>query len=84
MKKENYKVGETVFFMQSNKPCSGKVAAVLIIEGKVKLDYTTHEVKEGEKLTLYYASFSSFKENEVFSTLELLKESVFNSVKNEE
>lgn len=84
MKKENYKVGETVFFMQANKPCSGKITAVLIVEGKVKLDYTTHDVKEGEKLTLYYAGFSVFKEDEVFTSLESLKESVFNSVKDEE
>jgi len=83
MKKENYKVGETVFFMESNKPKSGKITAVLIVEGKVKLDYTTHDVKEGEKLTLYYAGFSTFKEEEVFATLEALKESVFNSVNDE-
>lgn len=76
MKKENFKLGDTVFFMQSNKPCSGEIMAILVIEGKMKVDYHQYDTK-GEKETIYYAGFSTFKESEIFSTMEELKESLF-------
>lgn len=84
MKKKTFKLGETVWFMQSNKPTSSTVTAVIKIEGKVKIDYTTYDSKDGEEITIYTAGFSNFKEEDLFTSIDLLKESVFNTVANEE
>lgn len=76
MNKKVFKLGDTVFFMQYNKPSSGEINAILVIEGKMKIDYHQYDTK-GEKQTVYYASFSMFKEGEIFHTMEELKESLF-------
>jgi len=78
MKKENFKIGTTVFFMQSNKPQSGEVKSIISIEGEVKIDYTTYKVPEGEKQIVYAVGYNILKEQEVFANLEDLKSSVFN------
>lgn len=77
MKKENFKIGQTIYYMSSNKPQSGKVTAVLTIEGKVKIDYTNFNVPELEKETVYYVDYSQIKSSEAFGSLEDLKQSLF-------
>lgn len=77
MKKENFKIGQTIHFMSSNKPSSGKVTAILTIEGKVKIDYTNFNTESGEKETVYYVDYSQIKGSDAFDSLEDLKNSLF-------
>lgn len=83
MKKQSFKIGETVWYMQSNKPTSSTINAVIKIEGKAKVGYTEYDSKEDGEITIYSAGYSTFKEEELFTSVELLKESVFNTVSNE-
>lgn len=79
MKKEAFKIGETVWYMQANKPTSSTVTAVIVIEGKLRISYQDFESKDGEKLTVYSAGYGLLEEKEVFASKELLKESIFKS-----
>lgn len=84
MKKKTFKIGQTVWFMQLNKPTSATIEAVIKLEGKVKIDYTQYDSKEDGEITIYFAGYSTFKEDQLFESKELLKEYVFNTVENEE
>jgi len=78
MKKSTFKVGQQVWYMESNKPKQAEVKAVLTVQGEVKLDYSTHKSEGEEMITLYSVGYGTIlKEGLVFIDAESLKESLF-------
>ena len=74
-----FKIGDTIHYMYLNKPESKTIIGICTIEGKVETSGLREESKENETVKLYFTgSYASVKESEAFSSLEELKQSVFN------
>lgn len=77
MKKEKFKIGTPIYFMQSNKVEKGEVSAIIEVEGRVKFDYTQFDTAPNQKEVVYYVEYSQIKEVDAFDSLDELKNSLF-------
>lgn len=74
-----FKIGDTIHYMYSNKPESKEIIGICTVEGAVKTSGLDEISKNGVSVVLYFTgSYSSVKESEAFSSLDELKESLFN------
>jgi len=79
MKKQAFKIGDTVYFMDGSKPTSKEVKSIVTVEGEVKLSYKEIKTEVGETKTVYLlGTFDYIEEQDVFATIEELRDYVFN------
>lgn len=74
-----FKIGETIFSMESNKPAQHVIEGISKLEGKVNSLRSWGDVNlpEGEVQINYHSGYTTIKEDDAFSSLEDLKNSLF-------
>lgn len=79
MKKTKFKEGETIHFMEANKPKSGVVTGITMKQGKGEGLHDKFDVPEGEiEITYHIAgNWYGIKEVDAKPSLESLRDSVF-------
>lgn len=78
-----FKIGDTIHFMECNKPKEAIIKGILEIQGFVETSGMKKDLKENEKCVLLSTgSYSLIEEDNAFQTAEKLMYSLFNSVKN--
>jgi len=76
-----FKIGDTIHYMENNKPTSNEVKGIATIQGEVKIGYTEHTIKETEYKVLYVVGYGTFIESkDAFLNPEALKEELFNNL----
>ena len=74
-----FKIGDTIHYMESNKPQSSVIIGIAKYEGKIKGIRNEHTVKENEQKIIYhFDNYSETEEKDAFSTKEELQTSIFN------
>ena len=82
VKLPKYSVGEVLFFMYNDEICRGEVRGIKTLQGSDCDISNETRVPEGEiKVAYIFQSFKSKDEEEVFDTLDGLKEKLFSSIK---
>jgi hypothetical protein len=78
-----FKIGDTIHFMEFNKPKEAIIKGIIEIQGFVETSGMKKDVKENETCVLFSTgSYSLIEEDNAFQTAEKLMFSLFNSVKN--
>lgn len=73
-----FKIGDTVHYMDSNKPTTSEIKAILTIEGEIEIGYRKHKTETGKPKTVYIVGYSThLEENDAFKTSEELKNNLF-------
>ncbi len=75
------KVGQEVYYMDSNKPKKQKIKGISKHEGQCKDGSYTTICKEGEQKTIYHiGDFDKREAKELFLSMGDLKEHLFNTL----
>lgn len=74
-----FKIGETIFSMESNKPVQHVVEGKSVLEGKVNSlrSWGDVDLPKGEVQIQYHSGYTTIKEQDAFISLEDLKNSLF-------
>ncbi len=74
-----FKIGETIFSMESNKPVQHVIEGKSTLEGKVNSLRSWGDVNlpEGETQVQYHSGYTTILEQDAFASLEDLKNSLF-------
>ena len=77
----NYKIGETVFYMESNKPKSAVVEGILILQGEIKTLHKTISIPVDEhKIEYSIGGYNTIMQENCYASLNELKESLFSDL----
>lgn len=75
-----FKIGDTIHFMESNKPTSKKIKGLIVVQGEVEFSYNKFKAEEGKTKTVYQVPYTTNVEEEnAFGTIEELQTALFNS-----
>lgn len=74
---EKFKVGDEIWFMESNKPKSEIVKGIAVFNGHCKTLHDDVDASEIVIVRYYYDSWGYVNHSNVFATKEELKDSLF-------
>ncbi len=73
-----FKIGDTIHYMESNKPKSSEIKGIGKFEGNIEMSSFKKSLGEGIIDTVYYTGFyNSVDEANAFGTKEELQQSIF-------
>lgn len=81
MSVKKLKLGDSIFFMEANKPTSGKIEAICKVQGKVKFRIEDIESEEEKEKVIYVVNtYTLLDESKVFRSLIHMKKNLFKSL----
>lgn len=72
-----FKIGDKIHFMSNNEPKSEKIKGISIHQGEIKELHFKNKKEDGTQILYHYENYGSVYENNVFKSLEDLKNKLF-------
>lgn len=76
--KSKFNKGETIHYMQHDKPCSNKIVGISYYTGNCESTKSSCNMKDDEvTIILHTGSYSDVKEEYAFKSKDMLRKSLF-------
>jgi hypothetical protein len=78
--KSKFKIGDTIHYMENNKPTTGDVTSICSVVGEVEFRFGKVKSDQDSIAIVYFiGTYTTINETNAFKTMEELKESLFST-----